>query len=153
MMDLKDVRKRIINRIDISDSGCWDWTLKIRPNGYARTTYKKVSWYAHRLSYAAFKGEIPEGLDVCHSCDNRKCVNPEHLFAGTRKENMQDAVSKGRQAKGEDLPQSKLSNDERWQVLEMIRAGFKYKAIAKLFNVTRYAINHIAIANGIRIKK
>ncbi|CAH9013021.1 putative homing endonuclease [Vibrio phage 199E37-1] len=149
----KLARKRIVDRIEVSDYGCWEWSLKIRPNGYARVTFLNDSWYAHRLSYFAFKGDIPFDSDVCHCCDNRKCVNPEHLFLGSRKDNMQDCVLKERQAKGERLPHSKLLDDERLQVLDLILFGFTYSEIGSWYGVTRHAINHIAIINGIRKRK
>lgn len=152
-LDFKDkARKRIIARVSISDSGCWEWDLKIRENGYARVTFKRQSWYAHRLSYFSFKGVINKGMDVCHSCDNRKCVNPEHLFLGTRKDNMEDAVSKGRQAKGFSLPQTKLSESDKLEILNLIRQGYKYPMIAKKYMVTRHTVGRIAINNGIRIR-
>lgn len=151
MRDL--ARKRIVSRITVSDSECWVWSLKIRPNGYARMKFLGDSWYAHRLSYFAFKGDIPDGCDVCHRCDNRRCVNPEHLFLGSRKENMQDCVEKGRQARGEKLPHSKLSDAERAQVIDLIKYGFSYQEVGSCYGVTRHAINHIAIINGIRKRK
>ena len=148
--NLKAARKRIIDRIDVTKSLCWEWKLKVRDNGYARMSFFGQSWYAHRLSYLAFNGVIPPNIDVCHKCDNRKCCNPSHLFLGTRKENMQDAVKKGRQAKGLDLPQSKLSPLDKEKIIERVLHGDLYKDIAKDFYVTRHAIGYVAITHGIR---
>lgn len=78
------------------NTGCWFWTGPLR-KGYARITMpdqRKVS--VHRLSYQIYKGEIPIGLLVCHHCDNRLCINPDHLFLGTYQDNATDMVRKGR---------------------------------------------------------
>lgn len=81
---------------------CWNWRIALTAKGYAPVKYKngktpgiKVS-YAHQLSYVLWKGPIPQGLLVCHSCDNRKCCNPKHLFLGTSKDNTHDMLRKGR---------------------------------------------------------
>lgn len=97
----------------------------------------------------AFVGEIPSGFDVCHKCDNRKCVNPLHLFVGSRLDNMKDAVSKGRQAKGKMLPITKIHGEALERVLEMIKEGITYSKIADKFNVCRHTIGHIARKNGV----
>ena len=149
-MDKHKARKRIIDRVSVSDAGCWEWVLKLRPNGYARMTFCGDNWYAHRLSFIAFNGEIPDGLDVCHKCDNRRCVNPAHLFYGTRKENMEDAVSKGRQAKGLMLPHSKLSEDDISTIIERALAGENHTDIANDYSVSQQSISKVAIKNNIR---
>jgi hypothetical protein len=79
---------------------CWIWKAYQDKNGYGIFSLKNRNQRAHRLSYMWAKGEIPEDLEVCHTCDNPSCVNPEHLFLGTHKENGQDMSRKGRVRNG-----------------------------------------------------
>lgn len=144
-------KERIINNSTvIAESGCWVWNGTPRKNGYFRTTFSRKSEYVHRMSYIVFVGEIPKGMDVCHKCDNRKCCNPDHLFVGTRQDNMADAVAKGRQAKGFMLPITKLSKDAVSVILYRAISGEPYKNIATDFSVTPQLIGKHAIKNGIR---
>lgn len=80
----------------VSDSGCWEWCGAINPDGYGKVTYHGRAVGAHRVAYEAWIGPIPDGLFVCHTCDNRKCISPEHLWVGTNADNMADMSRKGR---------------------------------------------------------
>lgn len=79
-----------------SASGCWLWSLSPGQDGYGKIKIKGRTYRAHRVAWEAFNGEIPEGMLVCHKCDQPLCVNPSHLFLGTPLDNMQDKVKKGR---------------------------------------------------------
>ena len=134
------------------ETGCLEWQGCTQGNGYGRVTIGGVTQYVHRAMHTAAIGEIPEGMDVCHRCDNRKCANPQHLFAGTRLTNMRDAVAKGRQAKGEALSvlhrgdTCSLAKLNTLQVIEIrgrADAGEHISLIARHFNCSTDNIRKI----------
>lgn len=76
--------------------GCWEWQAGRLPTGYGRFSDKGVEYKAHRFSWALAHGAIPEGMLICHRCDNPRCVRPDHLFLGTNSDNQRDMVNKNR---------------------------------------------------------
>lgn len=126
------VAERILTAIDIDKStGCWNWTGSIsKATGRGRLKVNRKTTVAYRASYSQFVDVIPDGISVCHKCDNPLCVNPEHLFLGTCKDNMQDCVTKGRNAKHERHNKAKLNwvkvNDIRTKDLTAKEYASKY---------------------------
>ena len=76
--------------------GCWQWTGALSKTGYGVINIQNRTVKAHRFSWEIHRGEIPSGLVICHRCDNRRCVRPDHLFMGTVADNNRDGYRKGR---------------------------------------------------------
>ena len=119
--------------------------------GYGRIWFNNTSVSSHRFSWMIFKGEIPEGVEVCHSCDVKSCCNPDHLFLGTHLENIRDAYSKNLipALKGERNGASKLTEDD---VIEIRRSRSEEKTTYKVL-ADRFSVDQSNIALIVKRKK
>lgn len=115
---------------------CWLWTSAISPGGYGAFWLDKAhrATRAHRLSYEWAHGPIPRGMFICHHCDVRACVNPDHLFAGTAMDNMRDRGEKGRTARvlGEKHHHAIVSDATATAVVLAMRRGIKARRLAAI---------------------
>jgi hypothetical protein len=105
-------KKYLLARRRITANGCWEYIGARRSAGYGSLIYKfngKKIYSPHRLSFLAFNGPLKRGLQVCHHCDNPPCFNPEHLFAGTQQDNIDDMVRK-RNARFDKMMKDNLAN-------------------------------------------
>lgn len=123
-----------LDKFDPQDqASCWNWLGRFDIHGYGQFA---ANVFAHRYSYEFYKEPIPQGLLIRHSCNNRACVNPNHLMAGTHKENMADAVLAG-SYKGERNAAAVLTNE---QVLEIYKSTDGTYALARKYGVSASAI-------------
>lgn len=129
----------------INQDDCWEWTGATR-RGYGVMGAHRRSLYVHRISWWLAYGEIPDGLFVCHKCDNPKCVNPSHLFLGTTQDNTQDKVNKGRQhrPKGELSGTHKLTQVQVDYIRERYaQGGITQRKLAAEFGVKQQCISRV----------
>lgn len=125
---------RFWSKVQKSDN-CWVWIGTCSPDGYGKFKYKRVWWSTHRI-VAASMWPLAPGMHVCHHCDNRPCVRPDHLFIGTRSDNMRDAVRKGRHGMRVHPEMAKLTADKVRQIRQASANGEKTPAIAERFGIT-----------------
>ena len=151
--NIEHEKKILLSHISIDKNGCWNWTGSKNPEGYGNVgigsrkngTHKTAK--AHRVSFFVFNGIDPDGLDVCHKCDNPSCINPDHLSLGTEKDNVRDMMEKGR---GSHLPPekcsaTKLTKEQVLQAKQLRKQGKSYYSMAKTFGVYRETIRQAVI--------
>lgn len=139
---IETAKEYLKRRSQVTENRCKVWIGCVQNSGYGHLGPMKLSKLykvntAHQLAYIVYKGDYDRSLDICHTCHNRLCINPEHLYAGTRKQNMKDMYQAGRDnhAMGLDNGRAKLSDE---QILEIKRL-LKYKHpsdIAKIYNIS-----------------
>lgn len=131
------IKNKILKHVKINEKGCWEWQKSKHKQGYGHCGFKGKVMLAHRVSWMVFKGEIPVSILVLHKCDNPTCVNPDHLFLGTDKDNVQDSILKNRfnRSKGEKHYLANHS-EEKVQLAKNLKSkGLKYKEISKLTGI------------------
>ena len=136
----KSIKERFEEKFVKCETGCWEWTACKHNTGYGQMSINQKPKLSHRLSWEIYVGEIPEDLCVLHQCDNRLCVNPAHLFLGTRGDNARDCKSKGRNAFGERNGMARLTSKQVERIRDLRRQGHSSKELAEMFTVCS---NHI----------
>jgi len=134
----------MVRRINFDDhvspepnSGCWLWDGGGKDDGYSQIKIKQKAVYVHRFAYERECGPIPSGMLVCHSCDVRCCVNPDHLFLGTHADNHADMDRKGRQSKGGKVHTAKLLPEQVWEIRRSTKSS---RALAREYGVGQRSI-------------
>lgn len=144
-LNRKSDERRFWAKVEISgDDQCWSWKASTTHNGYGQVRFDGTMKRAHRISWILAKGPIPPGMLVCHSCDNRRCVNPNHLWLGSAADNTRDMLKKGRDGhgvlRGERVYGSKLTEED----VRDIRAWREFVpnyVLADLFGISLVSIS------------
>lgn len=137
------IEQRFWEKVNKTDD-CWEWTAALNSSGYGTISVNGKERRAHRISWQLHYGTIPEGMLVCHKCDNRKCVNPDHLFLGTNSDNIHDCCVKGRRPRqsGENNNSAKLTSDDVEEIRDLYKGkNFNCRQLAKIFNIST---SHVA---------
>lgn len=141
----KSVLTAFIERIKKTEY-CWEWIGTITTHGYGHFKHKQKVYRAHRVAFVLFKGMIPEGMYVCHACDNPKCVNPDHLWLGTPRDNAMDMVSKGRAVgnkwnhKSGDLHPNTKMTSAMIADIKQLKGKHSQRELSKMFKVSQASI-------------
>lgn len=127
------------------DGGCWLWSGAKSSTGYGEIVRKAKRYRAHRVSWRLHHGEIPDGLLVCHKCDRPLCVNPDHLFLGTHRDNMIDKARKGRGnfPEGSRHYKASVTEGDARAIKKMSSSGVPMREIAKRFGTTENVVSLI----------
>lgn len=127
---------RFHSRYKVAESGCWEWQISRSAYGHGYFHFNSEDHYAHRVSWMLFRGDIPTGIEVCHKCDNPPCVNPDHLFLGTHRDNFEDAKRKRRLPHGEKHCCAKLTTEQIAEIRGRVANGEMQRSIATQFGIS-----------------
>jgi len=142
------LEQRFWSKVDIKGPNeCWEWKASCYKEGYGKFKYENKIVRTHRMAWKLTNGPIPEGMCICHHCDNPKCCNAEntedHLFLGTLKDNSKDMVNKDRQAKGEHNGNVKLTESQVIEIKKLRKEGYKQQQLADIFGLHQPQISAI----------
>lgn len=129
----------------VKSGDCLIWVGGVGSSGYGVMSIHNRSVNTHQASWIAHNGEVPDGMCVCHKCDVRRCVNPDHLFLGTKGENNRDRCAKGRNAdrRGENNTQARLTDEQVNEIRKMCANGITQRKIAEKFGISQQHVSGI----------
>lgn len=130
------VKCKILSSITKNDNECWIWNRKNIGGRYGKLRWNKKWISSHRASYELFKGPIEDGKVICHKCDVTLCINPEHLFVGTHKDNINDAIAKKKLIVGVHSLAPKFTDEQVEEIRMLKNEGFTYSRLRRIFNCT-----------------
>ena len=147
---MKTIEERFMNKVILGKdkiNDCWGWNASKSRGGYGQfRLLKNNKWTmarANRVSYELFKGELSPTLLVCHSCDNPECINPNHLFTGTAKENIQDMIKKGRRFLSRNTKHKWLNRQTVDAMREDFKQGMKQAEICLKYEHSRAQVSRV----------
>jgi hypothetical protein len=124
--------------------GCWNWTACTTVFGHGVfAPFQHFKVRAHRYVWELINGPIPAGLDCCHHCDNPRCVRPDHLFIGTRTDNMRDAAQKKRTMRREGHVFAKLTQEKADEIRELRKSGVSFANISRTYGVSWSTVRRV----------
>jgi len=137
-------QERFEKKVRVVDSGCHEWQSTIHRDGYGKFWFNEGQMQAHRVAHLLYKGEIPGGLQVLHHCDNRKCVNPAHLYAGTPKQNAADRTKRTPWWGNMRVP---------FEVVEEIRSLYATGQFSQQELADKFGVGQTLVSSYVRLKK
>ena len=143
LMGHKNSKDKMIHKVEISISGCWEWQGSLSKSGYGKSSYLNKSWRSHRLMFFFEYGYEPKM--VLHECDNRRCINPDHLYAGDHHKNMADMVVRKRSCKPQGVkhPQSKFKDSDILEMRSLYDDGSGIDYLSSKFKTHREYVRQI----------
>lgn len=149
---VRRIRDELFWTLTERSTGCWLWTAALTTHGYGRMQRHNRPVYSHRYAYELAKGPIPDGLEVRHTCDTPRCINPDHLVLGTHADNMRDAVERGRNfvPAGALHPRAKLTEANVREIRAERARGVDGLILARRFGVSPATIYRAATGRNWR---
>jgi len=143
-----DEKKRFLEKVAVKESGCHEWISTFHRDGYGKFYFRSKQEQAHRVAYKLFVSEIPSKLWVLHKCDNRKCVNPNHLFLGDCILNVRDMDKKRRRG-----TRCTLTKEQADGVLNLLNEGYSQQTIANCLGIHQTTVSRIKLGKTMLFKE
>lgn len=139
------IKNKLLGNITKNEENCWVWNKSKDKKGYGKTNYKNKIMLCHRLSWLLFNKSLNNNMYVCHKCDNPSCINPDHLFLGTNRDNILDAYHKNRLKLkfGENNKSSKLNYKKIIEIRDLYKKGYTLVSLSNIYHVSSQTIGSI----------